>query len=593
MRTLRVVSGLLLCLTSMSSLAEPDTFGLGNGQHGPLRVMKADTAINTATALTSTAAAGATQLAVGDVTGFAAGELVLIIQMFAEGTAPEPGTVGPLELNPTSAGRWEFARLESVSPGTLAFKAPLVSGFTAPGSQVVRVPEYTSVHVQPSFSLMAPPWNGSSGGVLAFLATDFVLNQGLISAEGAGFQGGSFKGISTRPTGCTQLSQSEATGGARKGEGLYRLAAGAPTHGYGALGNGAGGGICEDSGGGGGGHGGAGGKGGFTTTTDGARDVGGRGGLALRYTPLNRLMFGGGGGAGAGSAQGQGGGTGSSGGAGGGIIYIRSRDFQGSQGRVSANGVSAASSVKGGAGGGGAGGHVTLRVEGRIDCASIEANGGNGGDNTDTQAHGPGGGGGGGVVLLQGSPIGCTASTLPGQAGHVTGAGGGHHGATPMDDSPPELQGSITVVDETLATPAAPAWVMPAEGERTALRPPLEGTAVAGSTVRIFLDGALLGSVEASATGGFTYPLIKDLALGPHELSAVAERLGLRGAPSGPRAFIVVSPEPLDLKVGCGCGVGLGAGGGWLALWGLLLARARRARRAAGPGSPPGAGAAG
>ncbi|HEX8700215.1 MAG TPA: hypothetical protein VF815_15320, partial [Myxococcaceae bacterium] len=534
---------------------------------------------------------GATSLAVGSAAGFAAGELVLILQMVADGPLPEAGKVGPLELAPTGAGRWEFARLEAVSDGTLGLKAPLVATYTAPGSQVVRVPEYTNVHVLPASSLLAPPWNGSSGGVLVFLARDFVLNQGVITAEGAGFQKGTFKGTTSRPSGCTQLDQSEATGGASKGEGIYRLAAGAPTHGHGALGNGGGGGNCADGGGGGGGHGGAGGQGGFTTAADGARDVGGRGGLALTYTPLSRLMFGGGGGAGAGGAQGQGGGSGSSGGAGGGIIYIRARDFQGSQGRVVANGASAGAALKGGAGGGGAGGHITLRMEDRIDCAGIEAKGGNGGDNTDTQEHGPGGGGGGGVVLLQGKTIGCTAMTVSGYAGHVLGTQDNHYGAKPDHTLQPENQGTTTTLNEGLVVPGAPAWVTPAEGEQTAPRPQLEGTASPGSMVQIFLDNALLGTVEASATGSFTFPLTQDLALGPHQLQAFAERLGLRGATSEPRSFIVGTPTPLDLTVGCGCGSGAGAGGGWLALGALLLARARRARSGA-RGGPPGTGAA-
>lgn len=581
MRSSRVFSGLLLCLVSVSSWAESDVFRLGNGQHGQLRVQRVETTINIATPLTATATVGARQLAVGDVAGFAGGELVLVLQVFADGAAPEAGTVGPLELGPTGAGRWELARLESVSPGVLGLKAPLVGGFTAPGSQVVRVPEYTNVHVQPDSSLKAVPWNGSSGGVLAFLARDFVLNQGVISAAGAGFQGGVFKGTPSRPTGCTQLHQSEATGGAQKGEGLYRLAAGAPTHGHGALGTGAGGGNCEDGGGGGGGHWGAGGQGGFTVSTDGARDVGGRGGLGLRYEPLSRLMFGGGGGAGAGSAQGQGGGTGSAGAAGGGIIYIRAGDFQGSQGVMLANGASAAAAIKGGAGGGGAGGLISLRVEGRVDCAGIEANGGNGGDNTDTQAHGPGGGGGGGVVFLQGQSIGCTPVTVTGQAGHVLGAGGGHHGATPADTQPPESQGSSTVVTKGLVVPGEPTWVKPAEGEYTPTRPALEGTAAAGSTVQVFLDGVPLGNVEASAEGTFTFPLTQDLALGSHELKALSGLMGLQSPASAPRAFIVGNPTPLDLTVGCGCGTGAGAGGGGLALGALLLARALRVRRAA------------
>ncbi|HLL02324.1 MAG TPA: hypothetical protein VK539_17190 [Myxococcaceae bacterium] len=76
MRSSRVVSGLLLCLVSVSSWAESDVFGLGNGQHGPLRVQRVETSINIATPLTSTATVGARQLSVGDVAGFAGGELV-------------------------------------------------------------------------------------------------------------------------------------------------------------------------------------------------------------------------------------------------------------------------------------------------------------------------------------------------------------------------------------------------------------------------------------------------------------------------------------------------------------------------------------
>ncbi len=575
-----------LCLASTTALAEHDIFGLGNGQHGALRVQKIDTTINISTALTATAAAGATTLTVADATGFAAGELVLVLQMFADSASPGSGAVGPLELNPTGAGRWEFARLEAVSAGSLSLTAPLVAAFTAPGSQVVRVPEYSSVHVQPSSGLLAPPWNGSSGGVLVFLATDAVLNQGIISVQGAGFQGGAFKATNSRPTGCTQLDQSEATGGARKGQGLFSLAASAPTHGYGALGNGAGGGNCDDGGGGGGGHGGAGGQGGFTVAADGARDVGGRGGLALSYAPLTRMMFGGGGGAGAGGAQGQGGGTGTSGAPGGGIIYIRARDFQGAQGRVLANGQSAAAAGNDGAGGGGAGGYISLRIEGRIDCTGIEANGGNGGDNTDTQAHGPGGGGGGGVVFLQGQPISCAASTLPGLAGRVTGAGGGMHGATPSATTQPENQGVTTLMKEGLAVPRPPTWVSPAEGENTVPRPQLEGRALAGSMVQVFLDGALVGTVEASSSGSFTLPLTEDLALGPHEVRAFSEKLGLRSTLSEPHAFTVGQPEAQALEVGCGCGFSQGAGGGWLAVCALLVAAARRARSRGAPPAP-------
>jgi len=580
MRCLRVLLSLALCLAAGSVLAEPDTFGLGNGQHGALRVSELGTSINIATALTATAAADSKTLSVADSGGFAAGELVLVLQVSSEGPVPEAGAPGPIELDTfPGAGHWEFARLESVGARVLNLAAPLTSAFVAPGSQVVRVPEYTNVHVQPSSSLVTPPWDGSKGGVLAFLATDFVLNQGMISADGAGFRGGVFAVSSTRATGCTELNQSEPTGGAQKGEGVFSAVAVAPTHGYGALGNGGGGGNCEDGGGGGGGHGGVGGKGGFTTATDGARDVGGRGGLALRYAPLKRLSFGGGGGAGAGNNAAGGGKGGTSGGAGGGIIYIRARDFQGSQGFVRANGQAAAGSTTDAAGGGGAGGHITLRMEDRLACAGVEAQGGAGGSNTAAEAHGPGGGGAGGVVLLQGKTITCSSTVAAGVAGTASAApDGGSHGATPRGEVPPENQGMATVVTAPYVLPAVPTFVVPAEGELTGPRPQLEGKAQPGTTVSVLLNGQLLGTVTASDEGTFTLQPPQDLPLGPYEVRAWAERLDLRSPTSGPRAFTVGTLSPTALQVGCGCGTPSAAGSGALLLLGGLLAGLSRRR---------------
>ncbi len=570
----RALLGLGLFLVSTAVLAEPDVFALGNGQHGALRVQRVDTTINLATPLTASVASGGTVLGVGDTRGFAAGELVLVLQVFAEGAVPASGTPPPLELAPTGAGRWELARLESVDATGLRLTAPLVSSFTAPGSQVVRVPEYTSVHVQPDSSLLAPPWNGSSGGVLAFLATDAVLNQGTISADGAGFRGGAHGAVSARLTGCTELDQSWETGGSDKGEGLFSLPPFEHLHGYGALGNAAGGGNCRDAGGGGGGHGSAGGQGGRSASNDGSRDVGGRGGAALRYEPLSRLMFGGGGGAGAGTTAN----NGTSGGAGGGLIYIRARDLQGSQGVIRANGASAAPAV-GGAGGGGAGGHITLRLADRVACTGIEARGGNGGANTDTTAlRGPGGGGGGGVVLVQGATLTCAATVLPGVAGQASGPGGGTHGATPTSDAQPDLQGVVTSINEPFSPPVVQ-WVLPADGESTGPRPQLQATTQGGARVALFLDDAPLGTLEVPADGRFTFDFAADLALGPHQVRAYAERLGVRGATSDPRTFTVGPLTPLELDVGCGCGATSPTGSAVLGAVVLLLVRLRGGRR--------------
>lgn len=569
--SLSILLGLALCLASMAALAEPDVFALGNGQHGALKVQQEDITINLATPLTAPAASGDRALSVGGTAGFAAGELVLVLQMVADGSVPASGTPAPLDLSASGAGRWEFARLESVDATHLNLTAPLAFGFAAPGSQVVRVPEYTSVHVLPNGSLLAPPWDGRSGGVLAFLATGTVLNQGVISADGAGFRGGVFAPSSAQRTGCTELDQSASTGGSAKGEGLYSTAPGAPATGYGALGNGGGGGNCRDAGGGGGGHGSAGGQGGYSTSTDGSRDVGGRGGAALRYEPLSRLMFGGGGGSGSGTSAT----PGTSGGAGGGLIYLRAGDLQGSKGVIRANGLPADSTTEG-AGGGGAGGHITVRTAGGLDCSDIEARGGDGGNNTDPVLHGPGGGGGGGVVLLQGATPTCAATVLPGLAGLAAAdTNGGTNGATPTANAQADAPGVQATIAEAFSVPTVQ-WVLPADGESTGLRPTLQGTTQGGGRVTLLLDDAPLGTLDVPAEGTFTFEPTADLAPGPHQLRAFAERLGVRGATSDPRAFTVGSLTPLALDVGCGCGATPPTGSALFMLTGLLLGRVRR-----------------
>ncbi|MBW2404610.1 MAG: hypothetical protein JRF42_12585, partial [Deltaproteobacteria bacterium] len=130
---------------------------------------------------------------------------------------------------------------------------------------------------------------------------------GSVTANGAGFLGGTDLGDSGA-NGCTGLDEPSPTG-AEKGESIAGLdfVSGDPPGGTGRgnRANGAGGGVCHNSGGGGGGHGGLGGLGGRTWRGDGdpvipntGRDIGGLGGAPLAYTALAHLTMGGGGGAG-------------------------------------------------------------------------------------------------------------------------------------------------------------------------------------------------------------------------------------------------------------------------------------------------------
>jgi hypothetical protein len=567
---------LVLGLLPAAVRAEPDVFGLGNGQHGTLQVRNPGAIINDATALAAEASAGATELRVEDATAFHAGELVLVLQMGEELSFDAlRAAVDALDARDSGAGRWELARLSEVSAGVLRLSAPLVRRFAAV-SQVVRVPEYTDVRIANAGTLRARPWDGRSGGVLAFLSTGTVFNQGAMDVDGLGFRGGSAEtGVAGALYDCAaQDGTASSGGGARKGEGLAGLREGTPRSGYGRLANGGGGGNCHDAGGGGGGHVGQGGQGGRSSQETAERDVGGRGGSALRYErTVERLLLGGGGGAGI---------EGSAGGGGGGIVFVRAREIQGPKPRgfITANGLAApsASALHGGGGGGGAGGTVHVRVAEQLGCTVLSANGGVGADSTTS----PGGGGGGGLLFIQaerGVPADCTATVSAGLSGYTP---MGARGAEPIAADDPLYAGRAEVLTQAFAAPTVPRWVSPGAGEGgVAARPRLEGRTAPGATVQVLLDGAPLGEpVVADGTGVFFIVPSTELAEGPHEASAWAEQYGYRSAQSAPLGFTV---GDLVLQVGFGCGVASGSG-----VWGLGLAVLalvlRGARKGAGRG---------
>ncbi|HEY1097359.1 MAG TPA: cell envelope biogenesis protein OmpA, partial [Myxococcota bacterium] len=260
-------------LASTSAFAEPDTFFLGNGHSGALVVNAAGTQINVATGISAALTAGTSTVPVLSSTSFVAGDLVLVLQHgLIEGEATD------------NAGRFEYARVQSTTATSVTLTAPLVGAFGTT-SQLVRVPEYTTVTVNLGASITAPPFNGVAGGVVAFFATGAVDNAGAITAAGRGFRGG----IAAART-CAQSAAS--------GEGL--VLSRFPTTTASIAINGGGGGACTTvpivgaSGLGGGGGGGAGGGGvglGLNAV------LGGPGGTGVTRNST-RLLFGGGGGAG-------------------------------------------------------------------------------------------------------------------------------------------------------------------------------------------------------------------------------------------------------------------------------------------------------
>ncbi|WP_224241800.1 adventurous gliding motility protein AgmC [Hyalangium gracile] len=540
---MRIVPLLLGLLLSGSALAEPDTFWLGSGRSGSLLVNTPNTLVNHYARLTASAAAGTRELTVSPSTDFVAGELVLLHQSTGLTPAPPSGAQGRLNLETSTVGQFEYARVEAVSPGALRLTAPLINSYPPGVTQVVSVPEYTDVQVLTGASLQALPWNGSTGGILAMLVSGTLSNDGLISADSVGFRGGPYINQANLNDCPPDPDLSLPQGGSIKGEGLVPERFGTAS-GRGNLTLGGGGGSCHNSGGGGGGHAGLGGRGAFSV--DPAQNVGGLGGAAVDYLPHERLLFGGGGGAGHGNND-----RGTSGGTGGGLILIRAGAVTGT-GRFSARGMAVPPTTgtgDDGAGGGGAGGAISLRALGEVTCGGAEASGGSGGNTIHpTIAVGPGGGGSGGVIFLQGASLACPTVVLAGAPGRSL-ATGTSRGAGPISLDGGTSYGSAQPLSAPLRMPATPTLTQPADGAPLVeQRTRLEGVAEPDVRVHLYLDGQPYAElVPDGSSGTFAYTPPSDLPLGARELSVSAEFLGLRSPLSPPSRFEVVMRPVLVL----------------------------------------------
>ncbi|WP_414859619.1 hypothetical protein [Piscinibacterium candidicorallinum] len=428
-----------------------------------------------------TASAGSSSLAIGTIradanaaaTPIAAGDLVFIIQMqgalisnadsdsYGDGLAGLPAS-GLTDVR--SSGRYEFARVASVSGSSLTLTAGLRNSYASAEAtstsgrqsfQVLRVPQHASTSITGTVGV--PVWDGATGGVMVVDAAGNLNLSGVIDADGVGFRGGGSINNGSR-TGQNITSFAAATAspsfGAYKGEGIagtprvvrdvtatpwsgrdLSASLGILGSGYpnaldtarGAPGNAGGGGTQHNAGGGGGANAGAGGKGGrsyavyratasgtcttltsgattyFACDGDGARDVGGFGGAALSPA-ATRLIMGGGGGAGdTNNSSDNTTVAQAAGGNGGGIVFIRAGTLTGG-GSIRARGQAGLPAGRDGAGGGGAGGTVALLTTSASIPLSIDVSGGAGGNSgaplRANETQGPGGGGGGGAVLV-------------------------------------------------------------------------------------------------------------------------------------------------------------------------------------------------
>ena len=399
--------------------SEPVEFG--QGASGALDLTQGALQVNGYAAVSGDVARASRSLTIDRSLVARTGALVLIWQ---SGTKEqiESGQQSSIVLDASAIGQWELVRLSAPLDGTsVELAEPTRNSYAGGTTQLVTVPEYSTATISAGARVIARPWDGQVGGVIAFLVADKLVLDGAIDATGAGFRGGV-----AVPTGnqelheCVDLDE-PAPGGEAKGEGAALGRYGMETTGRGNLANGGGGGSCHNNGGGGGGHQGAGGHGGIVSYEPGSLPPA-LGGAALIASSNARLTMGGGGGAGESHHGG-----GSDGATGGGAILLGARFLDGG-GAIEADGLSAPFTTDGDAGGGGgAGGAIYIHSQEISGCKQVSASGGAGGDSDDGAG---GGGGGGGRIVAPTLP--CPAlvdSGPPGDGTHAAEPTGGAAGA--------------------------------------------------------------------------------------------------------------------------------------------------------------------
>ena len=297
---------------------------------------------NLRAAIQGDVSAGQSQINVS-ASGFSAGQEVLVIQMRGSG-----------------AGIYETAMIASVSSGTtLVLQSPLNNAYSSSGinrAQVVWVPHYQNITILTGATLTAHAWDGNTGGILVFKASQNLIVQpgASIDVTGLGFAGGIMPGspwtsngnTGESYTGPSILQSSSANGGGGGGGCDYQNSGGSGGS-YGSEGTNGGGNQCANN------H-----KMGYTYGSD----------------DLSTLFLGSGGGSAGGCCI--------SGGAGGGIALINAYNVT-LQGSIFSNGADGQNGGNDPAGGAGSGGSIKIMaVSADLSAGSLYALGGTGGSSS-------------------------------------------------------------------------------------------------------------------------------------------------------------------------------------------------------------------
>ncbi|MBU0732026.1 hypothetical protein KKC88_04060 [Patescibacteria group bacterium] len=322
---------------------------------------------------------------------FSTDDSVLLIQM------------GDNAIAQNKTGQYEYGYIDTISGNDITFVGNLSNTYTQDSlgddrTQILKVPQYDNVTIDNAGILTGDPWDGYTGGVVAFNAFNTLAfnGTGLVDASEIGYRGG----------GCGSCGNN--TWG-QCGEGITGIGSGggatAPDNYTGYQ-------VHPDTGsnGGAGGYGPAfyggspGGGGSNDTSGTAGTSIQGEGadpGNVISHSLEDKLIFGGAGG---------GGGDNDNaipipiGGYGGGIILIRANTITNANiSTVGGDAIAATSSGAGAVSGAGAGGDIRLLM-GTLSTSAIDVSGGNGVTYNDDTG-GDGGDGLYGTTTLSGNAI--------------------------------------------------------------------------------------------------------------------------------------------------------------------------------------------
>lgn len=245
---------------------------IGDGSDGPLVASGVNQIVNDYAFLTGNENAGDTTITVSDATGFGEDDEILLVQM-------QKSSGG-------EAGTYEFKHISSISGNDITLTSPLGNNYysgsfdrvAATATQIVRVPQYTTVTIDSGNSITAPAWDGYTGDIVVFRTETVTINSGgSIDVSEKGYRGGAY-GPSNNLDGY-------------QGESFLGKGIGGSSYGLGQLNNAGAGGsyIC----------GGGGEYGGGATDSDpwtGSGDTYARKGVVYGTADLTQIFFGSGGG---------------------------------------------------------------------------------------------------------------------------------------------------------------------------------------------------------------------------------------------------------------------------------------------------------